>query len=51
MAGGTTDWPMYGHDNANTGYDPNGTAPRTGVKERWRASVGTATAQPVIAGE
>ena len=47
-AGDRTDWPTYGHDGHNTNYNPGGTAPRTGVTERWRVETSALTAQPVI---
>ena len=48
-AGGRTDWPTFGHDGHNTNYNPAGTAPRTGVSERWRVETYALTAQPVLA--
>lgn len=48
-AGGRVDWPTFGHDGRNTNYNPDGTAPRTGVAERWRVETYALTAQPVVA--
>lgn len=50
-AGDATDWPMPGHDPANTRYVPGGTAPRTGVKTAWRTEVLTPTGPPSVASD
>ncbi|WP_170977272.1 outer membrane protein assembly factor BamB family protein [Halorussus salinisoli] len=48
-AGDATDWPTLGHDAANTGYNPNGRGPESGVRERWQTDLSSATAPPVVA--
>lgn len=47
-AGEATDWPTLAHDAANTGYNPEGSGPESGVSERWSVEV-SATAPPVVA--
>ena len=50
-AGDATDWPMPGHDTANTRYIPDGTGPRDGVETAWRTDIGRPTAPPTVAGD
>ncbi|WP_255197254.1 PQQ-binding-like beta-propeller repeat protein [Halorarius litoreus] len=48
-AGDARDWPMPGHDAANTRYIPEGTAPRSGVETVWRTEVLMPTGPPSVA--
>lgn len=48
-AGDTTDWPTLAHDAANTGYNPKGRGPESGVREGWSVELTAATAPPVVA--
>ncbi|UPV75164.1 PQQ-binding-like beta-propeller repeat protein [Halorussus limi] len=48
-AGDATDWPTLAHDGANTGYNPKGRGPESGVRERWTADISSAAAPPVVA--
>lgn len=48
-AGEATDWPTLGHDAANTGYNPDGSGPKSSVQERWKTEVSSPTAPLVVA--
>lgn len=50
-AGGGDDWPMYGFDAGNTGFNPDAAGPRGAVAERWRRGLSgvTSTSAPAVA--
>jgi len=51
-ADGPNDWPMFGHDPAHTGYNPEETQLQPPLRLKWRYDLGiTASPSPSASGE